>query len=234
MQRSYRRRAKRLLGLGSVELAHTGTVTFIQRFDSSLRLNPHAHTLALDGVYVCGDDGELSFQAMTAPSAEEVADVARRTAERVRKLLEQRADEQDEDEATGWTVCCTASAQGLSLFGPRAGQPPLRLVDPSRARPDEPIAIVEGFNVHAARTLHGADHAQVERFVRYLARPPIAQDRLERLGDGKVRYRFKRAFKDGSTAVDLEPFDLLARICALIPPPRMNMVRYHDSGQNLL
>src|SRR5690606_18013582 len=104
-----------------------------------------------------------------------------------------------------------------SLFGPRAGQTPLRLVDPSQARPDEPVAIVEGFNVHAARTLHGADHAQVERFCRYLARPPIAQERLEHLDHGRIRYRFKRAWKDGSTAVELEPFDLLARICALIP-----------------
>jgi hypothetical protein len=65
------------------------------------------------------------------------------------------------------------------------------------------------------------------RFCRYLARPPIAQNRLERLDDGRVRYRFKRAWKDGSTAVELEPFDLLARICALIPPPRLHMVRYH-------
>jgi hypothetical protein len=227
VQRSYRWRAKRAFGLGSVALAHTGAVTFIQRFDSALRLNPHAHTLALDGVYVRGDDGALGFHALAAPSAEEVADVARRTAARVRRLLQRRADEQDDDEPSGWTVCCAASAQGLSLFGPRAGQPPLRLVDPSQARPDEPVAIIEGFNVHAARTLHGADHAQVERFCRYLARPPIAQNRLERLDDGRVRYRFKRAWKDGSTAVELEPFDLLARICALIPPPRLHMVRYH-------
>jgi len=232
VQRSYRWRAKQLLGLRSVELAHTGTVTFIQRFDSALRLNPHPHSLALDGVYVRGDDGDLDFHPLPAPSAEEVSDVARRTAARVRKLLEERIEErdgaeQDEAEPSGWAVCCRASAQGLSLFGPRAGLPPLRLVDPSRARPDEPIAIVDGFNVHAARTLHGADHAQVERFCRYLARPPIAQDRLELLQDGRVRYRFKRAYKDGSTAVDLEPFDLLARICALIPPPRLNMVRYH-------
>jgi len=63
--------------------------------------------------------------------------------------------------------------------------------------------------------------------VRYLARPPIAQDRLELRDDATVRYRFKRAWKDGSTAVDLHPFDLLARLCALIPPPRFNMVRYH-------
>ncbi|MEM9697130.1 MAG: transposase [Myxococcota bacterium] len=27
--------------------------------------------------------------------------------------------------------------------------------------------------------------------------------------------------------MDLHPFDLLAWLCALIPPPRFNMVRYH-------
>ena len=230
VQRSYRWRAKRTLGLRSVELAHSGAVTFLQRFDSALRLNPHPHTLALDGIYVRGDDGELDFHPLPPPSAEEVADVARRTAVRLHTvLLEQRAEAEEQElaEPSGWTVCCAASAQGLSLFGSRAGQPPLRLVDPSQARPDEPIAIVEGVNVHAARTLHGADHAQVERFCRYLARPPIAQDRLELLDDGRVRYRFKRAWKDGSTAVDLEPFDLLARLCALIPPPRLHLIRYH-------
>ena len=50
MARSYRRRAKRELGLRSVAEGHGGAVTFIQRFDSALRLNPHFHTLALDGV----------------------------------------------------------------------------------------------------------------------------------------------------------------------------------------
>lgn len=95
VQRSYRWRAKRHLGLRSVELGHTGAVTFIRRFDSALRLNPHPHTLALDGVYVRGDDGQLDFHPLPAPSAEEVADVARRTAQRVGQLLEQRAEQQD-------------------------------------------------------------------------------------------------------------------------------------------
>lgn len=122
MQRSCRWRAKRRLGLRSVELAQTGAVTFIQRFDSALRLHPHPHTLALDGVYVRGDDGELAFHPLPAPSAKQVADVARRTAARVRQLLEQRAVDQAEAEPTGWTVGCAASAQGLSLFGPRAAE----------------------------------------------------------------------------------------------------------------
>ncbi|WP_373372376.1 transposase [Polyangium mundeleinium] len=50
--RSYRWRARRMFGLSSVEDAFPGAVTVIQRFDSALRLNVHAHTLVLDGVWV--------------------------------------------------------------------------------------------------------------------------------------------------------------------------------------
>jgi hypothetical protein len=49
---SYRHRAKRDHGLPSMSLLQTGAVTFVQRVDSAIRLNVHAHTLALDGVYV--------------------------------------------------------------------------------------------------------------------------------------------------------------------------------------
>ena len=38
---SYAQRNKRELGLPSVSLAHTGAVSFLQRFDSALRLSPH-------------------------------------------------------------------------------------------------------------------------------------------------------------------------------------------------
>ena len=52
LRRSLRHRAKLALGLRSVEDAKFGALTFIQRSDSSLRLNVHFHCLALDGVYV--------------------------------------------------------------------------------------------------------------------------------------------------------------------------------------
>jgi hypothetical protein len=52
LRRSLAWRAKRALSLGSVDEAETGTITFVQRFDSGLRLNVHYHVLALDGVYV--------------------------------------------------------------------------------------------------------------------------------------------------------------------------------------
>jgi hypothetical protein len=91
--RSYRWRAKRMFGLSSVEDAYPGAVTVIQRFDSALRLNVHAHTLVLDGVYVrrVGTDGEdLSFLRLPAPTEDEVHDVAERTAKRVLSILKKR------------------------------------------------------------------------------------------------------------------------------------------------
>ena len=86
---SLRRRAKRELGLRSVKEAHTGAVTFIQRFDSALRLNVHSHTEALDGVYV-EQDGQLVFHPLGEPSAEDIEYVARRTFERAKRLLRRR------------------------------------------------------------------------------------------------------------------------------------------------
>lgn len=52
-----------------------GLVTIVQRGDS-LRLTPHFHTLALDGVYVKDEAGELHFRALGDPTPEDIAQVA--------------------------------------------------------------------------------------------------------------------------------------------------------------
>ena len=88
LMRSLRRRAKKLLGLGSVSEAHSGAVVAIQRTDSALRLNVHLHVLALDGVYVREPTGVLAFHALPLPSPEEIARIARRTAERLGRAFE--------------------------------------------------------------------------------------------------------------------------------------------------
>jgi len=57
----YRLRAKHSLDLRSANQAMTGAVSFVQRFDSAIRLNVHVHTLGLDGVYVRDErTGELA------------------------------------------------------------------------------------------------------------------------------------------------------------------------------
>jgi hypothetical protein len=130
-------------------------------------------------------------------------------------------------EHSALSACYAAAAAGTDLFGERAGSPALRLVDPSLARPHEPVAIAYGVNVHAAVRVHGNDRAQLARLCRYLGRPPIAEERLTRTDDGRLRYELKRAWKDGTRAVFLSPLDLCARVCALIPRPGFHMVRYY-------
>jgi hypothetical protein len=61
----YRRQAKAQGHPGG----RCGAVTFVQRFGSSINLNPHLHVLMLDGVYVGGEGGDGS-----TPSIRKVLD----------------------------------------------------------------------------------------------------------------------------------------------------------------
>jgi hypothetical protein len=65
-----------------------------------------------------------------------------------------------------------------------------------------------------------------EALLRYVLRPPIAQERVVQGPDGLVRVALKKRFSDGTFAVDLDPLSLLTRLCASVPPPRFHTVRY--------
>jgi len=53
------------------------------------------------------------------------------------------------------------------------------------------------------------------------------QNRLSQLPGGRLAYRLKRPFADGTEVLILEPCELLRRLVALVPPPRSHLVRYH-------
>ena len=89
-------------------------------------------------------------------------------------------------------------------------------------------ARVGGFDVHAAERIDGYDRDALEKLCRYLCRPPLSQERVLRHHDGRVRVELKRAWRDGTEAVLLDPMDFLSRLCALIPPPRFHLLRYYD------
>lgn len=245
VMRFYRFRAKRLLGLQSVSLAHPGAVTLVQRFDSALRLNVHAHTLALDGVYVRDADSEkLVFHPLPSLTHEDVVEVATRTAERIRKVLQAHgrlaeegchAPEQDDFaiEQPALLSCYDAAVKGRDLLSERAGRPTLRLVDSAKAtramNADKAglVARVDGVSIHAATCINGRDRKRLERMCHYVTRPALAQDRLHILDDGRVRYDMKRVWADGTEAIVLDPLDFIARLCALVPAPYFNLTRFH-------
>jgi len=55
----------------------------------------------------------------------------------------------------------------------------------------------------------------------------VATERLSLLPDGRVTYGLRHPWRDGTTHVVFEPLDLVARLAALVPPPRVHLVRYH-------
>lgn len=62
---------------------------------------------------------------------------------------------------------------------------------------------------------------------RYLARPPVATDRLSQLEDGRLELRLKRPWRDGTTAFRLTAHELIERLVAMVPRPRTHLARYH-------
>ena len=58
---------------------------------------------------------------------------------------------------------------------------------------------------------------------------PAGRSSLERLSwlpDGRLAYRMKRPAASGQTELVLEPLEFLRRLAALVPPPRVNLVRF--------
>jgi len=221
-----RRRARKRKIKGNLE---TGAMTVVQRFGTSLALNVHFHTLAVDGVWARRPDGSLLFHPIPAPSDEDVARIARSVCRKVHRVLA-RAKSND-GQTSLVEELANASVQGLVATGPRRGCRVLRLgttgPDASAAITGKRCAEVAGFNVHANTCARANERQRLEILVKYLARPPIANHRLSELPDGRLALQFKQAWRDGTTHVVFTPHELIEKLIPLIPRPRAHLVRYH-------
>jgi hypothetical protein len=89
----------------------------------------------------------------------------------------------------------------------------------------------DGYSLHAARAIEPADRQGLLAPCRYGLRPAVSAERLDWAedGTGRVRYRMKRRFSNGTSEVCLAPTQLLRRLAALVPPPRVHLVRDHGA-----
>ena len=230
---SYRARA----GLEDTKRAQCGAVTFVQRFGGSLNLNVHFHTVFLDGVFTRDAQERVLFHAAREPDAVELESIARAVHRRVTAWLARHGyvdgrpaeDRSNESPEPGALEACAAIAMQRGAFS-RLSTDEDHGPDDAQERAAGKVRFAaehEGFNLHAGVRIAAGDHLGRERLARYGARPALALDRLRRLPGGRVAYRVKYARHGAAKHRVMTELELMARLAALVPPPRYPLVRYH-------
>jgi hypothetical protein len=227
--------------------AQAGSVTCVQRFGGSINANLHYHFVFLEGVYVDRTDQGLKprFVKVEPPSDADIAAVIETISRRVIRKLRQLGyleagleaavatgyDPLGEDEpALARTMA--ASVQQRIAFGERAGQKVRRMGAGFGYEGERPAltgtrcASVHGFSLHANVSVPAHRRDQLERLIRYTARGAVSLERLEADANGDLLYTFTRPWSDGTIGIKLSPLELLEKLAALVPLPRMHLVRY--------
>ena len=62
---------------------------------------------------------------------------------------------------------------------------------------------------------------------RYITRPAIANERLQRNRAGQVVLQLKSPYRDGTTHIVMSPLEFMQRLAALVPRPRLHLIRFH-------
>jgi len=216
-----------------------GAVTLIQRFGSALNLNVHFHMLFLDGVYDAREEDPLRLHRTRAPTPAQMAHLAATIARRVCRHLEKRGYLESEGEG-GYLSDRACREDGLDAVrmhaityriatGPHAG----RKVTTVQTLPGDDDSFAGeagragGFSLHAGVSARASEGDKLERLCRYISRPALCEKRLALTAQGRVSYSLKTPWRDGTTHVEFEPVEFLARLAALVPPPRAHLTRFH-------
>src|SRR5262249_18245878 len=229
------------------EKVQPGSVTFIQRFGSAINLNVHYHFVFLEGVYLDRADQGRTPRFLTGepPTDTDIADVVQKISRRVIRKLRQLGYLEagiDAAVATGYNPLLdnapelartmAASVQQRIAVGERAGQQVRRLGAGFGSEGEAPTltgprcASVQGFSLHANTQVPAHRRDPLERLIRYTARGAVSLERLTQDANSDLVYTFAHPWSNGTTGIRLSPLELLEKLAALVPLPRMHLVRY--------
>lgn len=220
--------------------AQTGAVTLIQRFGSAANLNIHLHCLVLDGVYAT--TGEVPvFHPVRAPTAEQLHILLHQIIKRIMKLLARKGyliEEQgmtymaETDTDSAMMPLQSAACTYRIALGPRAGQKVLTMQSVPSFDAQHSLqrcANEQGFSLHAEVRCAMNQRNKLEQLCRYITRPAIANERLKLNSAGDVVLQLKSPYKDGTTHIVMSPLEFMQRLAALVPRPRLNLIRFHGA-----
>jgi hypothetical protein len=169
------------------------------------------------------------------PTQADLAGIAERVAVRVTRWLRRRGLLLDESsdvpppERTALDACLERSL-GLGELVALPGAVADRAGDDLLPRPSKSArrgGHACGFDVHAGVVVGARDREGRERLLRYCARPPLSLERLSTTPRGLVAYRVRKPWQPERTHRVMTPLAFMARLAALIPPPRHPLIRFH-------
>ena len=80
--------------------------------------------------------------------------------------------------------------------------------------------------MHANTQVPAHRRDQLERLIRYTARGAVSLERLTQDANGDLVSTFTHPWSDGTTGICLSPRERVAKLAALVPLPRVHLVRY--------
>ena len=209
-------------------------------------MNTHLHALVLDGVYQTSGEDAPVFIETPAPSPAQLQTLLNKIIKKIMKLLTRLGDLIEEDGITCMAstdptdpdnVLAPLQAASTSYriaMGPRAGRKVLTLVGGAklpqshdRGPRDALCANEQGFSLHAGVHCEANDRKGIEQLCRYIARPAISNERLAVNREGNVILKLKTAWRNGATHIIMTPMEFMQRLAALIPRPRLHLIRFH-------
>ena len=101
---------------------------------------------------------------------------------------------------------------------------------PITANPTHPAKLcanASGFSLHAGVHCAAEDRNGIEQLCRYITRPAISNERLAINREGNVVLKLKTAWRNGTTHIVLTPMEFMQRLAALVPRPRLHLIRFH-------
>jgi hypothetical protein len=88
-------------------------------------------------------------------------------------------------------------------------------------------ADIDGFSLHAAVRVEAHDRKRLEQLCRYITRPALSDQRVQLNAAGQVELKLKTPWRDGTTHLVMSPLEFMQRLAALVPRPRLHLIRFH-------
>lgn len=183
----------------------------------------------------------MDFFASDPPTLQELEQVLKQIIQKLTRYLEKQkiiVKDQDSDQSFQLKIedddtfsrLQASSVTYRFATGPSKGKKAMVL----RSMPDSDhfaksglVVKNSGFSLHAGVATKAGERDKLERICRYIARPAVSEERLSLNVRGEVVYRLKKPWDDGTVAIKMTQLELIERLVALVPRPRVHLTRFH-------